>query len=955
MPRVKLKSLIVRKKDAAAVIGNLIDSLRTPVGILDADGSHLLGADIEKPPNKYPVLVEDDVIGYAVGDHQAAAVADLITHLAAKEAEKKTLGGEVLNLYREINLIYNFSEKLAASLEVATVAKLALDEASQLISASGGIVLLLDDESGVLESAAISGDGYSPPEGMKRGEGLLGSIVETGNAEIINDVKEDPRFAKNGNDIRSLICAPMKVKDRIMGVIALVNSQLVSYTAGELKLLNTLAIQTATAIENALLYEKTVQEARERVAALRRVDKLKDEFLANTSHELRTPLNGIIGIAESLIDGATGPLPEKTRNNLSLIAASGKRLANLVNDILDFSKLKTYDLELRRKPLDIRVLTDLVIQFSRPLLTGKRIALHNNISDNLPAIDGDENRIQQILHNLLGNAIKFTESGEVSIFAKENKGLMEISVKDDGIGIPEEKFDSVFQSFEQVDASTAREYGGTGLGLSITKKLVELHGGAIWIESEVGKGSIFTFSIPISDGVAETLPSYDEKEYESLEEVARVVESEELDLPVTNGDFIAQNGSFRILVVDDEPVNQQVLANHLSFIDCQVIQALNGQQALNEIENGDQFDLVLLDIMMPRMSGYEVCQRIREKYLPNQLPVIMITAKNQVADLVEGFSAGANDYVAKPISKNELLARIKTHLNLFHINNAYGRFVPHEFLRSLGHDSILDVHLGDAVQNEMTVLFSDIRAYSALSETMTPQENFQFLNGYHRRIGPIISKHDGFVNQYYGDGIMALYVNSAENAVRAAVEMHKTLGDYNQERKVKDRREIGIGVGMNTGLLMLGIIGDGDRMDTGAVSDTVNTAARMEGLTKYYGAAIIISENTFSRLNNSNDFNYRFLGKVQVKGKLKAMPVYEILDGLPEKEMALKLKTKSAFKDGLTCYLEKDFVNAIVQFKQVIDQHPDDVAALRYLERAAKHMVNGVPEQWEGVEEMEGK
>ncbi len=230
---------------------------------------------------------------------------------------------------------------------------------------------------------------------------------------------------------------------------------------------------------------------------LRQVDKLKDDFLANTSHELRTPLHGIIGLAESSVADASVKLPERMRLNLGMIIASGKRLASLVNDILDFSKLKTHHLDIQKKPLDMRVLVDLVLKFSEPLLAGKNLIFKNEIPPDLPPVEGDENRLQQILHNLVGNAIKFTESGEVRISAAQRNGMVEISVADTGIGISKDKQQDIFKSFEQVDASISREYGGTGLGLAITKSLVELHGGKIWVESEAAQGAVFTFTLPV--------------------------------------------------------------------------------------------------------------------------------------------------------------------------------------------------------------------------------------------------------------------------------------------------------------------------------------------------------------------------------------------------------------------------------------------------------------------------
>jgi len=731
---------------------------------------------------------------------------------------------------------------------------------------------------------------------------------------------------------------------------------------------------------------KELEQERLLSERLRQVDQLKDDFLANTSHELRTPLQGIIGIAESLFDGVAGEQSDKGRTNLSMIISSGKRLSNLVNDLLDFSKLKKQELVLQRKAVDMRTLTEVVLRLSEPLIAGKDLTLKNEIGEDIPPVDGDENRLQQIMYNLVGNAIKFTESGSVTVSAKVTPplppsrgkfssdsppgrgegwvdspleggqgGVISISVSDTGIGIPQDKIGEIFQSFEQVDASISREYGGTGLGLSITKQLVELHGGTIRVESEVGKGSRFTFTLPIAEGMPE--PMAQGREVAKLREVPE-------NLPQRHGDTEKKTLSlgasvspwqpeFKILVVDDEPINHQVLANHLSFGNYVVTQAFTGEEALQAIERGGTFDLVLLDIMMPRISGYEVCQKIREKYLPSELPVIMITAKNQVSDLVEGFSSGANDYLAKPFSKDELLARIRTHLNLLNINTAYGRFVPNEFLRTLGRESILDVKLGDQIQGAMTVLFSDIRSFTSISEGMTPKENFEFLNEYLKYVIPPIRQHNGFIDKYIGDAVMAIFPMSSEDAVKASIGMLKQLEEYNRKSKLKFALQIG--VGLHTGTLMLGTIGDEDRMDGTVISDTVNLASRLEGLTKKYGASIIISEDTLTGIESPEQYHSRFLGKVQVKGKQEAVAVFEVYDGDPERIRELKMNTTSDFEEGLHHYFVREFIKAAACFKKVLTVNPDDKTAKLYLERSAQFMVQGVPGDWQGVETMESK
>ena len=413
---------------------------------------------------------------------------------------------------------------------------------------------------------------------------------------------------------------------------------------------------------------------------LQHLDRLKDEFLANTSHELRTPLNGIIGIAESLIDGATGELPVPTRANLAMISSSGRRLSNLVNDLLDFSKLKHKTLDLQLKPIDLRSLGEIVFTLSLPLVGNKNLNLVNTIPEDLPAVTGDENRLQQILHNLVGNAIKFTETGTIEISAQRISGYdslepltaeshqVEITITDTGIGIAEDKLERIFESFEQAEGSTGRMYGGTGVGLAIAKQLVELHGGQIWVNSRLGEGSKFSFTLPLAGEKAENSS-------ETLPLLKQFATADLTPEPLQPRVIASHQGSAKLLIVDDEPINLQVLVNMLSLQNYTVIQANNGIDALELLKKGFKPDLVLLDVMMPKMTGYEVTQKIRETWQASEMPVLLLTAKNQLSDLVAGFESGANDYLTKPVEKDELLARIKTHLNLLRLKNENLRLV----------------------------------------------------------------------------------------------------------------------------------------------------------------------------------------------------------------------------------------------------------------------------------------
>ncbi len=425
------------------------------------------------------------------------------------------------------------------------------------------------------------------------------------------------------------------------------------------------------AIKNQQVHKEKYIAQQQSLENLTKSDKLKDEFLANTSHELRTPLNGIIGLVESLIDGATGKLPDKTNENLNIVIQSGKRLANLVNDILDFSKMENQDLELQLKAVDVKSSVDITLHIAKPLIGQKQLKLINHVPPDLPLVLADENRLQQILSNLIGNAVKFTREGEVVISAIENEGKVKVSVKDNGIGIPESKYDSIFNSFEQADGSTVREYGGTGLGLSVTKHLVKLHGGKIGVESEEGKGSTFSFSLPITtkqireDHTNNIIHNVENIQYSDEFEISQSTQSDNT-WEKTKGETI--------LVVDDEPVNIQVLQNQLNLHNYNVITAIDGFQAL-EILKTQIPDLILLDIMMPRMNGYEVCQKVRENHKMSSLPIVMLTAKNQIDDLITGLKLGANDYIVKPFIKDELISRIETQLNLKKLNEELDQLV----------------------------------------------------------------------------------------------------------------------------------------------------------------------------------------------------------------------------------------------------------------------------------------
>ena len=269
---------------------------------------------------------------------------------------------------------------------------------------------------------------------------------------------------------------------------------------------------------------------------------------------------------------------------------------------------------------------------------------------------------------------------------------------------------------------------------------------------------------------------------------------------------------------------------------------------------------------------------------------------------------------------------------LLQLNEAFSRFVPRQFLHFLDKASIADVQLGDQIRQEMSILFSDIRNFTTLSETMTPEDNFKFINSYLSCMGPAISEHQGFIDKYIGDAIMALFSGGADNAVKAGIAMLQQLQEYNQQRLQSGYMPINIGIGINTGELMLGTVGEQNRMDSTVISDAVNLASRLEGLTKNYEVPLLISHHTFSRLQNPADYALRMIDKVRVKGKSEKITVYEVFDAdLPEiKER--KFATAEIFSEALSLYIKQNYKAATELFQKVLKIHPDDKVAQVYFQ-----------------------
>lgn len=393
------------------------------------------------------------------------------------------------------------------------------------------------------------------------------------------------------------------------------------------------------------------EELTEKNKTLAKLDQLKDEFLSSTSHELRTPLQGIIGLSESLLADTKTTLSTNSDKAVTLVVNSAKRLSHLINDLLDFSQLKHNNLTLTISSVDIcPIISDVTILLGH-LYSQKRVRIVHQIP-RYTFILGDEERLQQIFFNIIGNACKFTPEGEVSItLLSVDTDEIKISVRDSGIGIPADKIDLIFDKFNRGESAEAKGIEGVGLGLWITRKLIEQHKGSIAVNSTVGEGTEFVLSFPKGEAVV----SSDSEVVESV--LDQVLPDNSLPaLPKQN---------IRVLIADDDPINLQVISNHLSYENIELATVNSGDAVMEYLATGFKPDLLILDVMMPGLSGFEVLQKIRLTHSHSELPVILVTAKNRNSDLEQGFLYGASDYISKPFFREELVSRVKTHLAIY--------------------------------------------------------------------------------------------------------------------------------------------------------------------------------------------------------------------------------------------------------------------------------------------------
>lgn len=404
-------------------------------------------------------------------------------------------------------------------------------------------------------------------------------------------------------------------------------------------------------------YLQVYSETKQQAAKLQKADKLKDEFLANTSHELRNPLHGIINISQAVLEREMHSLSGKSVKDLETVLSVGRRMTLMLNDLLDAMRLKDSNPRLQLGHFSLQTVVTGVLDMLQFMTEGKPIRLTNQLSDGFPQVLADENRVIQIIFNLLHNALKNTSEGEVAVRGFVIGDRAQIVISDTGIGMDEETTKRVFEPYEQAPSDKTMIEGGFGLGLSISKQLAELHGGTVEVRSTPGQGSEFSFTLQLSD------PSVSREETATgfltaiaYAESAAAASSGQLN-PSPRQELLVLADRPRILIVDDDPINLNVLENILTSERYDIVAVTSGKEAL-VLMDSREWDLVISDVMMPLMSGYELSRMIRMRFTITELPVLLLTARSRPEDIENGFRSGANDYVTKPVDAMELRSRV---------------------------------------------------------------------------------------------------------------------------------------------------------------------------------------------------------------------------------------------------------------------------------------------------------
>ena len=541
-----------------------------------------------------------------------------------------------------VDLLGQVGNLFTSSLELKENIDFMLKAAADLVDCDAATVFLLDDDGASLSAIATFpfSDSLGQVAHFTLGEGIVGWAAQRRKIVSVADATRDRRFKTLDLAYapRSCLVMPLESPQRLVGALTLARREVQPFTNIEQALMQIIASQAAISIDNARLYAAQQRQLAEIAAQKREVEvanaqiaeisRLKSEFLANMSHELRTPLNAILGFSEILKDNLVELTADQRQECLQNIHTSGKHLLELVNDVLDLSKIEAGRMELSYDRFSVLSAVKEVHNVIRSLSERRDIDLAIDVSPENLEVRADKSKFKQVLYNLLSNAIKFTaQGGRVWVTARRRKDRVIVDVGDTGVGIPREHHGRIFDEFYQLDTMTTRQVEGTGLGLSLTRRLVELHGGRITLESEPGKGSVFTFTLPISG------------------------------IETSNG-----HRHNRVLLVEDNPSNRELAKMVLLGNGFDVDVAVDGDEGLHKARS-KTYDLVLMDIELPGIDGLTLTRMLRADPRTATLPIVALTANAMKGNEQEALAAGCSGYISKPIEVSNFVQRISTYLD----------------------------------------------------------------------------------------------------------------------------------------------------------------------------------------------------------------------------------------------------------------------------------------------------
>ncbi|MGM7724121.1 response regulator [Metabacillus sp. Hm71] len=689
-------------------------------------------SDFERLP-RIEVFYKDEIGEIALAFNKMAKALEEHSKLEKRlieEAEEhswlKTKIAEISTMYPEVETIQMLAEQLLAKLV-------------PMVGASYGAFYVkeIEDCHPYLKRTA----GYALSHENKRferfgfGEGLVGQCAVEKRPILLNEVPDQYIKVHSGigeGSPKNIMILPVQFEGDVLAVIEIASFE--SFSPSQVKLLEEVNSHigiTLNSISNRMRVERLLQESQalteelqaqseelqlqqeelrttnekleeqyeaseqkkkeiekvrealeEKAQQLELSSQYKSEFLANMSHELRTPLNSLLILAQILSENGEGNLTPKQEEYIRTIYTSGNDLLHLINDILDLAKVESGKLEVVPKEVELKQISDYILSQFSPIAKQKQVKFSIELGEDVPdRFYTDEQRLQQILKNLLSNAFKFTEIGSVSLVVhkvrnktmdkklhagdRQTMSMLAFSVIDTGIGIAKDKQETIFDAFKQADGTTSRQYGGTGLGLSISREIAQLLGGFIEVRSEKGEGSTFTLFLPHFEQNAKS------EETSAFEEAAVSLEVNQYQLDEDNltrkEDNLKQHGKSllkdkKILIVDDDIRNVYALTIALEQYEMDIIVAENGREGIEMLQKNPDTDLVLMDIMMPEIDGFEAMRRIRKKPDFSTIPIIALTAKAMKHSREECLNAGATDYISKPINLDQLFSLMQVWL-----------------------------------------------------------------------------------------------------------------------------------------------------------------------------------------------------------------------------------------------------------------------------------------------------